>query len=73
MTSLLGVYISALSEWIDTNVVDGIANGISVASQSFSRFVRRIQTGITQQYIFVFALGVAALLIFLILASGGSG
>ena len=73
VTSLLGVYISALSEWIDTNVVDGIANGISVASQSFSRFVRRIQTGITQQYIFVFALGVAALLIFLILASGGSG
>lgn len=70
--SLLGVYVSAVGGWFDSNVVDALANGISVAGQSFSRLVRRIQTGVTEQYILVFALGVALLLVVLIISAGGT-
>jgi NADH-quinone oxidoreductase subunit L len=69
--SLLGVYLSAIGAWVDANIVDAIANGFASSSQAFSRLVRRIQTGVTEQYIFVFALGVALLLVILVISMGG--
>jgi hypothetical protein len=43
-------------------VVDGVANGISTLGQGLSRVARRMQTGITEQYIFIFAAGLSVLL-----------
>ncbi|HZW84410.1 MAG TPA: hypothetical protein VFE91_00705, partial [Nitrososphaerales archaeon] len=59
--------------WLDVKVVDGTANGFSAASQAISRAIRRIQTGIVEQYAQVFALGVILLIVFLLLAMWASG
>jgi hypothetical protein len=42
-------------------------------SQALSRAVRRIQTGIVEQYAQVFALGVILLIVFLLLAMWAAG
>jgi len=55
---------------LDTRVVDGVANGVSSVGQAFSRLLRRIETGVVEQYALVFALGLVALMILLLLASG---
>jgi NADH-quinone oxidoreductase subunit L len=69
-----GAYIalsfSAAGNWIDAKVVDGAANGVSTLGQGLSRAARRVQTGITEQYIFVFALGLLFLIVALIFALG---
>jgi NADH-quinone oxidoreductase subunit L len=64
----IGISLSAAGNWIDTKAVDGVANGISTLGQGLSRAAKRIQTGITEQYIFVFALGLALLFVALIFA-----
>ena len=66
----LGWNLSAAGNWIDAHVIDGVANGISLAGQAFSRTVRKVQTGITEQYIFVFALGLALLIVGLLFGAG---
>ncbi len=66
----IGVSLSAAGNWLDTRVVDGVANGISTLGQDLSRAARRIQTGITEQYIFIFSLGLSLLIIALIFALG---
>ncbi|MDV3293961.1 MAG: NADH-quinone oxidoreductase subunit L [Nitrososphaerales archaeon] len=66
----VGIYLSEGGNWLDANVIDGIANGVSTVGQAISRTLRRLQSGVTQQYIFVFAVGVAVLMILLLLASG---
>jgi NADH-quinone oxidoreductase subunit L len=42
----------------DAKVVDGIVNGLAGASQEVSRVVRRVQTGIVQNYALALVLGV---------------
>ena len=69
-TSYAGIRLSAAGNWVDSNVVDALANGISSAGKTFSRTARRIQTGITEQYILVFSLGLLVLLVALVLTSG---
>jgi NADH-quinone oxidoreductase subunit L len=66
----LGLYLSAAGNWLDTKVIDGVANGISSVGQSFSRSARRIQTGVTEQYAFAVALGLLILVVVFIIASG---
>jgi NADH-quinone oxidoreductase subunit L len=66
----IGLSFSAAGDWVDTRVIDGAANGISTLGQALSRAAKRIQTGITEQYIFVFALGLSLLIVVLILALG---
>ena len=61
---------SAAGNWIDRNVVDGAANGISSVGQYFSRGARRIQSGVLEQYILVFSVGILVLLIVFVLATG---
>jgi len=68
--SIFGVSLSAAGNWLDTRVVDGVANGVSSVGQAFSRLLRRIETGVVEQYALVFALGLVALMILLLLASG---
>ncbi len=69
--SVLGVSLSTAGNWFDIKVVDGVANGFAAMGQALSRFVRRMQTGIVEQYAQVFALGIIVLIILLLLALGG--
>jgi NADH-quinone oxidoreductase subunit L len=68
--SALGLSLSFAGNWIDTRIVDRVANGISSFSQAFSRAVRRIQTGIVEQYAQVFAIGIIVMMVLLLLAIG---
>jgi NADH:ubiquinone oxidoreductase subunit 5 (subunit L)/multisubunit Na+/H+ antiporter MnhA subunit len=68
--SAVGVLLSSAGNWIDTKIVDGAANGISSSGQALSRAVRRIQTGIVEQYAQIFAIGVIVMLVLLLLAVG---
>jgi NADH-quinone oxidoreductase subunit L len=71
--SLFGVYVSSAGNWVDTRIVDGTANGFSAVGQALSRAFRRIQTGIVEQYIQVFALGMVLLIVLLLIALWQSG
>jgi NADH-quinone oxidoreductase subunit L len=62
--------LSSAGGWVDTNVVDRVANGIASIGQSLSRTARRVQTGVTEQYILVFSLGLLALIVLLLISSG---
>jgi hypothetical protein len=66
----IGLSFSVAGNWIDSRVIDAAANGISTLGQALSRAAKRIQTGITEQYIFVFALGLSLLIVALIFALG---
>jgi len=48
---------------VDLGVIDGWINGIAATGRKFSSAVRRIQTGIPQEYVTVFAFGVFALVV----------
>jgi len=65
---VLGVYISTAGNWVDVNIVDGAANGIASVGQKLSRAIRRLQTGIVEEYAQVFALGLLLLVVLLLLA-----
>jgi NADH-quinone oxidoreductase subunit L len=68
--SVLGFYVSGAGNWEDVNIVDRTANGFSSAGLALSRAVRRIQTGIVEQYAQVFAIGIILLIVFFLLAIG---
>jgi NADH-quinone oxidoreductase subunit L len=57
------VDISKGGQGVDLGVIDGWINGIAATGRKFSSAVRRIQTGIPQEYVTVFALGVFALIV----------
>jgi len=71
--SVLGVYLSSAGNWVDVNIVDGVANGFSSVGQAMSRAFRRIQTGIVEEYALVFAVGVVLLVVLLLAALWASG
>ena len=71
--SAVGVALSGAGNWVDVNIVDGVANGFSTVGQALSRGVRRIQTGIVEQYALVFALGIILLVVFLLVALWETG
>jgi NADH:ubiquinone oxidoreductase subunit 5 (subunit L)/multisubunit Na+/H+ antiporter MnhA subunit len=71
--SVLGVYLSTAGNWVDVNIVDGTANGFSSVGQSLSRAFRRIQTGIVEQYVQVFAIGLILLVVLFLLAVWRAG
>jgi NADH-quinone oxidoreductase subunit L len=68
--AVLGVWVSTAGNWVDTRIVDGVANGISWFGQALSRAVRRLQTGVVEQYAQVFALGIILMLVLLLIAVG---
>ena len=71
--SVLGVYLSSAGNWVDVNIVDGVANGFSSVGQAMSRAFRKIQTGIVEEYALVFAVGVVLLVVLLLAALWASG
>ena len=68
--SILGTSFSTAGMWVDSNVVDAFANGVSTVGQALSRAARRLQTGVTEQYAQVFALGIIVMVVLLLLALG---
>ena len=68
--AFLGLELSAAGNWVDAVLIDGAANGISSIGQSFSRAARKLQTGVTEQYILVLTFGLVVLLALLVLSSG---
>jgi NADH-quinone oxidoreductase subunit L len=63
------VMASHVSSWFDKTFVDGAVNGVADTLQSAFRGYRRVQTGKTQNYAMVMALGIFGLVsIYLILS-----
>lgn len=61
--ALFSVGLSRGGQGVDVNVVDGAINGIAVTGRRVSSTLRKLQTGIPQDYVTVFALGLLALII----------
>ncbi len=55
--------ISRSGQSVDTGIVDGAINGIGLAGRRFSYTLKRIQTGIPQDYVTIFALGLFTLIV----------
>ena len=56
--SQLSVGLSKGGDRFDLRVVDGAVNGVATTGKRFSSAVARLQTGVAQQYLLVFAFGV---------------
>lgn len=57
------VDLSRGGQGVDLGVIDGAINGIASQGRKISSALRRIQTGIPQEYVTVFALGLFALIV----------
>jgi NADH-quinone oxidoreductase subunit L len=66
----LGLGFASAGNWIDTKVIDGVANAFSGAGQSLSKGARKIQTGVLENYILFFAAGLVILVLLLLVYSG---
>jgi len=56
--SQLSVGLSKSGDRFDLGVVDGAVNGVATTGKRFSGVVAKLQTGVAQQYLLVFAFGV---------------
>jgi NADH-quinone oxidoreductase subunit L len=56
--SQLSVGLSKSGDRFDLEVVDGAVNGVATTGKRFSSVVAKLQTGVAQQYLLVFAFGV---------------
>jgi NADH-quinone oxidoreductase subunit L len=61
---------SQASGVLDSEVVDGAVNDVARAGSRLSNLLRRLQSGVTEQYIISFAIGIALLLIYMIFVVG---
>jgi len=57
-SSWLTVRLSFLSSWNDLKIVDGLVNAVADVIQGGSVRLRRLQTGIVQNYILAMSLGI---------------
>ncbi len=64
------VEYSRASERIDTSVVDKGVNNIASYGSRVSTLFRRIQTGVTEQYVMMIALGIFLLVLYMLFVSG---
>jgi NADH-quinone oxidoreductase subunit L len=61
--AMASIDLSRGGQGVDMGLVDGYINGIALVGRKFSSTLRRIQTGVPQEYVAVFALGVFALVV----------
>ena len=54
--------LSDIQNWIDTHLVDGTVNAVGALTRAFSGALRKIQTGLVQNYLFVLFLGLLVIL-----------
>jgi NADH-quinone oxidoreductase subunit L len=59
------VKLSGAADWFDIYVIDGVVNGISRVTVAAGQTLRKVQTGLVQQYATVMLIGICALLILL--------
>ena len=57
----LSVKVSTGGQGVDLGVIDATINGIALEGRRFSSALRRLQTGVPQEYVMVFVLGLFAL------------
>jgi len=62
-------YTSA-SGTLDSTVVDRGVNDVATAGSRLSNLLRRFQSGVTEQYVIVFAIGIVLLLVYMIIVIG---
>ena len=55
--------VSRSGQSVDTGIIDGAINGIGLLGCRISNSLKRIQTGIPQDYVTIFALGLFALIV----------
>ncbi len=61
---------TAASGSVDSSVVDRGVNDVARAGSRFSNLLRRLQSGVTEQYIITFAIGIILLLIYMVFVIG---
>ena len=61
---------SEASGVLDSEVVDGAVNEVATAGSRLSNLLRRLQSGVTEQYVITFAIGIALLLLYMIFVVG---
>jgi len=59
----LSIGVSRDGEKVDLGVVDGWINGTAATGKKFSTALKRVQTGIPEEYVTIFALGLFALIV----------
>ena len=61
---------TSVSGTLDSTVVDRGVNDVATAGSRLSNLLRRFQSGVTEQYIMVFAIGIVLLLVYMIFVIG---
>ena len=61
--ALASIDVSRGGQGIDLGFIDGYINGIALTGRRFSSALRKLQSGIPQEYVAVFALGLFALVV----------
>jgi len=59
-----------VSGTLDSNIVDGAVNNVATAGSRLSNILRKFQSGVTEQYVITFAIGIVLLLIYMIFVVG---
>ncbi|MEM4311665.1 MAG: NADH-quinone oxidoreductase subunit L [Nitrososphaerales archaeon] len=65
--ALIIVSFSRAGDLFDIHVIDRAINGTASLSSLFSRIVRKLQTGITEQYVLFFAIGILIVILFMLI------
>ena len=63
---------SRASDQLDTQVVDRAANEVASYGSRLSNFFRRLQSGVTEQYVVAFAIGIILLLAYMLFVVGAT-
>ncbi len=63
-TGIGALRLSDIQQWIDAHIVDGIVNGVGAVTRTFSSVLRKIQTGLVQNYLIVLFVGILIMLFF---------
>ena len=63
---------SRASDQVDTKIVDRAANEVASYGSRLSNFFRKLQSGVTEQYIIAFAIGIILLLAYMLFVVGAT-
>src|SRR2546428_2085511 len=63
---------SRASDQLDTQVVDRAANEVASYGSRLSNLLRKLQSGVTEQYVIGFAIGIILLLAYMLFVVGAS-
>ena len=63
---------SRASDQVDTQIVDRAANEVASYGSRLSNFFRKLQSGVTEQYIIAFAIGIILLLAYMLFVVGAT-